>query len=662
MGEIPYSISVIIVNYNVRFFLEQALRSVFKASADLSIQVFVVDNASTDDSVEMVKQKFPSVRIIENKENIGFARANNQAISQSNASYILLLNPDTLLEELSLKKCFHFMENNLEAGALGVRMIDGTGHFLPESKRGIPTPWVAFCKTFGLSALFPRSVLFNTYHLGFLSEFQIAEVPVLSGAFMFIRNNALKIAGTLDEDFFMYGEDIDLSVRILNAGFKNYYFPDTTIIHYKGESTRKGTVNYVRIFYQAMILFAEKHFAGKNRKIYIFLLNIAIYLRATGTLLGNYFKKMGLPLIDSLLSYSGLLILQYFWGLYRFEDASYYDQRFFYVNAPLYVLVWISMLLFSGTYDRRMSPKSIFSNVLIGSLIIAAIYGFFEPAYRNSRALIILGTLWSALSIIGIRLLCFPQFRRDFFQNGKRRFIIVGSLVEGQRAHQLLNAVGFNSQSLGIVSPSHDKSNTFQMLGEMDDLEDICRINQVDDIIFCSKDVTSTQIMFWMSKLGSKYQFRIMQETNSSIISSYSKNDPGELFTLRIHLNLAESRFKKQKRFFDLALSLLYLLLLPFTILFKWKNGIKKLRTLISVWKGDMTWFGYGELTDATENNLPFLPKGVITVSSILFSQKMEVPSQEQILRANTVYARHYTFHTDVNMLFQYLLKWFNKK
>jgi GT2 family glycosyltransferase len=357
-----HSISIVIVNYNVRFFLEQALRSVFKATANLSVQVWVVDNASSDDSMDMVKQKFPSVQIIENKDNVGFARANNMALRQLNADYVLLLNPDTLLEESSLSKCFHFMENNPKAGALGVRMIDGTGNFLPESKRGIPTPWVAFCKTFGLSALFPSSKQFNTYHLGFLSEFETSEAPVLSGAFMFIRMEALKKAGLLDEDFFMYGEDIDLSVRILQAGFKNYYFPETTIIHYKGESTRKGTVNYVRIFYQAMILFAEKHFAGKNRRLYVFLLHTAIYLRAFGTLVGSFFKKTGLPLLDGMLTYLGLVILQFYWGWYRFSDENYYDERFFVVNAPLYVVIWITMLFFSGAYDKKISPKSILSN------------------------------------------------------------------------------------------------------------------------------------------------------------------------------------------------------------------------------------------------------------------------------------------------------------
>lgn len=662
MDDTPFahSISIVIVNYNVRFFLEQVLRSVFKATGELSVQVWVVDNASSDDSMDMVKQKFPTVQIIENKENVGFARANNMALRQSNADYVLLLNPDTLLEESSLSKCFRFMENNPKAGALGVRMIDGTGHFLPESKRGIPTPWVAFCKTFGLSALFPSSKHFNTYHLGFLSEFETAEAPVLSGAFMFIRNEALQKVGLLDEDFFMYGEDIDLSVRILQAGYKNYYFPETTIIHYKGESTRKGTVNYVRIFYQAMILFAEKHFAGKNRRIYVFLLYIAIYLRAFGTLIGGFFKKTGLPLLDGLLTYLGLVMLQFYWGWYRFSDENYYDARFFIVNAPLYVVIWITMLFFSGAYDKKISPKSILSSLLIGSLIIAAIYGFFEPAYRNSRALILLGTLSSAVSIVGSRFLLFSQFRKDFFKQGKKRFLIVGSLNEGLQTQKLLDAIGFNAYFLGIVSPFELDAVSSQFLGNINDLEDICRINQMDDIIFCSKDVTSTQIMHWMSKMGGKYQIRIMQESNASIISSYSKNDPGELFTYRIHLNLADTRFLKQKRLFDIIICLICVVLLPFYTLFQYKKMQKRTTQWLAVLKGELTWIGYGKKAPEDEiQHLPAIPKGVLTLTDIAYAVTKEIPSKEKLLGENIIYARHYTFNADVNKMFQYVFSRF---
>jgi GT2 family glycosyltransferase len=654
MNEIPHSISVIIVNYNVRFFLEQALRSVLKAAASLSVQIWVVDNASTDGSVEMVRAHFPSVQLRVNKENVGFARANNQAISLSNAQFILLLNPDTLIEESTLTKCLQFMALNPSAGALGVRMIDGTGHYLPESKRGIPTPWVAFCKTFGLSALFPNTLWFDTYHLGYLPENKTAEVPVLSGAFMFLRNEALKKSGLLDEDFFMYGEDIDLSVRILNAGFKNFYFPDTTIIHYKGESTRKGTLNYVRVFYQAMVLFAQKHYAGNNRNLYICFLYGAIYMRAIGTLLSTFLKKFGLPLIDAMLLYGGLFFLQFFWGLYRFADSSYYDLRFFYVNAPLYVLIWMTTLFFTGFYHKKIRLSSLLSGLALGSLIIAALYGFFEPAYRSSRALIILGTLWSICSLLGFRLLANPQVRKDFFQKGRRRCFIVGSPQEGQRTRQLLDSVGFNALFSGIISPSSLFANHSDILGSIEDLEELCRIHQIDDIIFCSRDVSSSQIMFWMINLGSKYQYRIMQEFNNSMISSYSKNNPGELFTYRIHLNLADDRFRKQKRVFDLIVCVAYfILILPLAFL-NGQNSAKKWSRFLAVLKGNKTWFGYGNKCNP-KDYLPEIPTSIHSVASLIFARSDEPLTEDQITRANHNYAQNYTLLTDVNLLFQFL-------
>ena len=283
-------LSIIIVNYNVRYFLEQALLSVRKAlappagggglSGGLVADVWVVDNNSVDDSVQMVQDKFPEVHLIANRDNVGFSTANNQAIRKSEGEYVLLLNPDTVVEEDTFEKCIAFMDAHPDAGALGVRMIDGSGKFLPESKRGFPSPWVAFCRTFGLSSFFPKSKLFNQYHLGYLNEHEIHPVDVLSGAFMLLRRSALDKAGLLDEAFFMYGEDIDLSYRIKLAGYENYYFPETTIIHYKGESTKKGSLNYVRAFYQAMIIFAQKHFTGRKARLFVAMLRVAIYLRA----------------------------------------------------------------------------------------------------------------------------------------------------------------------------------------------------------------------------------------------------------------------------------------------------------------------------------------------------------------------------------------------
>ena len=304
-------LSVIIVNYNVRYFLEQCLTSVLRATANIDAEVFVVDNKSKDDSVEMVKKLFPQVTIIANKKNVGFSKANNQAIAIAKGEYVLLLNPDTVVEEDTFEKCIAFMDKHPEAGGLGVKMIDGNGVFLPESKRGLPTPSVSFYKIFGLSSLFPKSKVFSKYHLGYLNNNETNEIEILSGAFMWMRKSVLDNIGYLDESFFMYGEDIDLSYRIILAGYKNYYFPEAKIIHYKGESTKKGSINYVYVFYNAMIIFSKKHFA-KKAKAFSFFINIAIYLRAILAIIVRFLNFIRLPILDTLIISLVLALLTLF--------------------------------------------------------------------------------------------------------------------------------------------------------------------------------------------------------------------------------------------------------------------------------------------------------------------------------------------------------------
>jgi O-antigen biosynthesis protein len=288
-------LSVIIVNYNVRHFLEQCLNSVIKATENNLCEVFVVDNNSTDGSCKMVTSMFPDVKLIRNLNNQGFSAANNQAIRLSSARFILLLNPDTLIEEETFTRCLAFMNEHPDAGALGVRMINGNGKLLPESKRAIPTPGTAFFKMAGFSFLFPHSKLFNRYYLGHLDSSATTETEIISGAFMFIRKEVLEKTGLLDETFFMYGEDIDLSYRILKAGYKNYYFPDVRIIHYKGESTSKGKINYVVQFYKAMLIFAKKHFAEDGNKSFLFIISLAVYFWGIIAVLKNFTGKIIFP-------------------------------------------------------------------------------------------------------------------------------------------------------------------------------------------------------------------------------------------------------------------------------------------------------------------------------------------------------------------------------
>ncbi|MDR0427699.1 MAG: glycosyltransferase family 2 protein [Dysgonamonadaceae bacterium] len=279
-------LSVIIVNYNVKYFLEQCLHSVFKSIHDLEAEVIVIDNNSSDNSVEYLQSKFPEVHYITNKENVGFSKANNQGIEISEGEYVLILNPDTVIAEDTLVNVCRFMDTHPETGAVGVKMINGYGNFLPESKRGFPSPWNSFCKMSGLSKLFPRSSRFGQYHLRYLDENSIHQVDVLAGAFMLLRREALKKVGLLDETFFMYGEDIDLSYRIVQGGYKNYYLPER-IIHYKGESTRKD-FKYVKHFYQAMLIFHEKHYpeAGIFHK---WLIHLAVNTKAVFSVLGKLF-------------------------------------------------------------------------------------------------------------------------------------------------------------------------------------------------------------------------------------------------------------------------------------------------------------------------------------------------------------------------------------
>jgi len=343
-------VSIIIVNYNVRFFLEQCLHSVFKAKNNLNIEIIVVDNHSVDGSVQMLKEKFPQVIVIENKDNVGFSKANNQGIKIARGKYVLLLNPDTVLQEDTLVKCFEFMEATPDAGALGVKMFDGKGNFLPESKRGFPSPMVAFYKIFGLSKLFPKSKIFGRYHLGFLDKDKTHNVDVLSGAFMFIRKEVLNKIGGLDEDYFMYGEDIDLSYRIKKAGYNNYYFANTSIIHYKGESTKKSSVNYVIVFYKAMVIFANKHFSSSYAKIFHFLIYIAIYLRAGMSIGYRFIKRIALPLVDLIILMSLILIFAHWYEINYKAIENYFDKKLLYTGTFIYSIIAILNLFFQGGY------------------------------------------------------------------------------------------------------------------------------------------------------------------------------------------------------------------------------------------------------------------------------------------------------------------------
>ncbi len=642
-------LSVIIVNYNVRYFLEQTLLSVQKAAQKINAEIFVVDNNSVDDSLAMVRERFPEVKIIANKDNPGFSIANNQAIRKAEGEYILLLNPDTVVKEDTFEKCIRFMDEHPTAGGLGVKMIDGSGKFLPESKRGFPSPFVAFCKTFGLSKIFPKSKIFNQYHLGYLDENKINEVDVLAGAFMLLRKTTLDKIGLLDEDFFMYGEDIDLSYRIKKGGFKNYYFPETTIIHYKGESTKKGSLNYVKVFYNAMIIFAKKHFTGTKGVLFIFMLKLAIYFRAFLALFSNFAQKATLPILDIILMSAGLFFLKDFWANYYYQNPDYYNNSFYWFNIPLYVFIWFLSIFLSGGYDDKKSLRRPARGLFFGTILLAAIYGFLELQFRSSRMLIILGSFWSLFSILSLRVLYhFIQYKNfNIGETPPSNLALVGNSHEIKRAMELLQNAGVNKNFIGSISPKKNSSNP-NSLGHFFQLEEIVRIYKVNEIIFCSKDISAEKIMNSMTGLGPQIHYKILPEKSISIIGSHSKNESGELYTIDIEYKINNSINQRNKKIQDFILAFLFLISCPILLFFIY-NKIGFIKNIFTVLFFEKTWVGYHPSKEEFWT-LPKIKNGVLFPTDAFTTS---LTDKKTIERLNFFYAKDYSTNEDLNIIWK---------
>ena len=642
-------LSVIIVNFNVKYFLEQCLYAVYNSSKNLRIEIFVVDNNSVDGSCQMVREKFPEVRLIENKSNFGFAKANNQAIRQATGRYILILNPDTVVEEKTFEKCVRFMEDHPDAGSMGVKMIDGKGKFLPESKRSLPTPTVAFYKIFGLAALFPRSKVFGKYHLGYLDKEKTHHVEVLPGAFMLIRKSVLEEIGLFDEDFFMYGEDIDLSVRITMAGYKNYYYPETTIIHYKGESTKKGSINYVMVFYRAMIIFARKHFTKNNANFFSFLINIAIYVRAAASIFRRFIIKTINPLLNILLIYAGYYFILPFWEKYVFNNSGTYPDEYLLFAVPSYILIWIISIYLSGGYEKHIKAGNLFQGVLSGTLVILVIYALLPEHFRFSRALIIIGTIWTLFSTFLIRLLL-SAINKEYFKfeifREKKRIIIVGDKNESKRVFSILEQSNIKPELVGKVYPDAKEPNG-GYIGNISQIEEIAAINKADEIIFCSKNISSQEIIKTMLHFtNTDVDFKIAPPESLSIIGSNSINTTGELYVLNLNA-ISRTINQRRKRFLDTLISLIMIIISP-VVAFFIKNPLTMIKNLVFVFLGKYTLIGYhGKMNEEAEH-LPFLKKGILSPVDALKHDTLEKGIIEKV---NLLYAKDYRVMNDLNIL-----------
>ena len=643
-------LSIVIVNYNVEYFLEQCLRSVEVALRGIDAEVFVVDNNSVDGSVEMLKAKFPQVKLIANKDNPGFAKANNQAIRQCSGEYVLLLNPDTVVEEKTFSTALNFMDQHPEAGSLGIKMIDGKGRYLPESKRGMPTPWTAFYKIAGLSTLFPRSKIFARYYLGHLSEDKNQEIEILAGAFMLLRREALDKVGLLDEDYFMYGEDIDLSYRILKGGYKNYYLADSSIIHYKGESTKKGSLNYVLIFYRAMIIFAQKHFSGRYAGIFSFFINLAIYLRAALSVIKRVVTTLSVPLVDIAFAGGGLLYITEYWEAnHRFVRGGEYPDQYLMVAFPVYIALWLFGVLISGGYKRPTRIAKILRGVALGTVAILVGYSLLPEDYRFSRAIIVLGSIWTAISwplwrwitsrLLGVSLI-------DTLQSDKR-ILIVGAKEEAERVARLVKQVSGDISFTGYIAPDKIDIEGSFYTGSVDQLEELVRVFEIDEVIFCSANLSSQKIFELMTRLQPlKPEIKIAPSESQFIIGSNSIQNQGEWYAVQFN-TISKPANRRLKRALDIVLSIIFALGYPLLAPLQRSPG-KFARNIGNVLRGLKTWVGFDSQTEVT--HLPNIQPGVLAITSRIHSTNLDAQAINQM---NELYARDYQPRTDLNVLWR---------
>lgn len=626
-------LSIVIVNYNVKYFLKQCLASVFGSDkrladgSELELDVWVVDNDSVDGSVEMVRSDFPHVHLIENHENVGFAKANNMALKQATGDLLLLLNPDTVVERDTFVQCADFMAAHSDCGGLTVKMVDGKGNYLRESKRGFPSPAASFYKISGLTRLFPGSRRFAAYYMGHLDEDEVNKIEILPGAFLMFRREVYTKTGGLDESYFMYGEDIDFSWSIKQAGWENYYLPTTRIIHYKGESTRKGSMNYVYTFYNAMSIFVRKYFSGKDARLFNMLLQAAIWIRATLAWLTRIAKHIAVPLLDFLLAYGGFVLIKQVWEGVKWGGAEYYPPEYTLLVIPLYILILMASSWLGGGYDKPVRIGRIVSGMGTGVLLLLAFYSLLDESQRYSRLLLLMGSAWTMASTLLVRVALSAKGVKGYTLRTHARgaTLAVGTTAETARIRELYASMGISTDKLTETDDT-----------DIRHLQDLIRIEHVEEVVFCGCDIRHViELMAHLRTTGVEY--RIAPRESDYIIGSETVLTPDDLYIASLD-TISTDTARRTKRMFDIGTSFVLLLLTPVLIWLQRNKG-RYLQHCLSVMVGNLTWVGYSG------------HRGVFTPADIMEGKPTEQLRERLTLR----YMRHYSTATDFSILIRNL-------
>jgi GT2 family glycosyltransferase len=606
-------LSIVIVNYNVKEFLTQCLDSIFRSQTQYSYEVIVVDNASKQKAQADILARFPQTVWVANSTNVGFGKANNQGFALAQGTYTLILNPDTVLAEDTLEKCLSHMMAHPEIGGLGIKGLDGSGKFLPESKRALPTPLVALWKISGLSALFPRSPIFARYHLGHLSPEQNHEVDILVGCFMLVPTTLLLEVGGFDPRYFMYGEDIDLSYELLKTGKKNVYFADSSIIHYKGESTKRGSLNYVRMFYQAMVLFAKKQFSGSSAAAYTLLIYLGIYLRAALALLARLGRSAFAPVLDALLLFGTLETVKTYWELnHRFVDGGSYPDLYTYGIQSAYVLFWILSLGFSGLYLRSSRPAVFVRTMGIATVAIGFFYGLLPEELRFSRALLVLGALGGTAVLLFWRSALGALTGKKFFSSALRqpRLLFYGTKEHSKAINDAL------AQSR--IAPSFFWHESYGTAPQQ--LSELIHLHRVDELIIDASVSSYTEVIAQLQACGSQCSVKTYHSDSGYIIGSDSSLTQGG--TYRKSVQTSDPTYLRQRRLMNAVLPIVLMLFLPLTLpLAAWSGRTRSYFRILAQFpallRQKRSLVGYSQ-SAAEKNSLPELAPPIFDICTVI--------------------------------------------
>lgn len=647
-------LSIIIVNYNVKEFVLNLLESISKASSGIASEIFVIDNASDDGSVEAIKEKFPGVNLIANTKNVGFGSANNQALALAKGKYFLLINPDTIVREDTFTKMISFFEFTPDCGIAGCKVLNPDGTIQLACRRGFPGPWTSFTKVMGLSTLFPKSKLFARYNLTYLDENKTYEVDAVSGAFMMMRKNVYDKIGGFDPQFFMYGEDLDLCYRAQKAGSKVNYVHDTEIIHYKGESTKRSSIDETKVFYDAMHLFVKKHFSTSI--IVESILQLAIVFRKLIAFANVYKLSIISIIVDMLVFSSVIIVAEKVYLESRIHGFPEYAKPWVYF-VPSLIQIFISLL--SGAYKKNsISVLRMFISLIYGMLFLSATTYFFKQ-FGFSRAVVLITYAACFVVFLLWRIALKVIFRIGLAADTRKsRTLIVGSETHVEevasklksnvmKLYHIIGFIGLSRKSIGEKIGSH------KFLGSTENIKKIIEEERIEKVIFSSDDLPFNQMFSVVSECqGLNVEFLVVGKEMDYLVGKSSMTMLDDISLLKVNYNVSTISSRITKRLFDLIAGHLTLFLVyPFIYLLQ----------KFTLQKGSFTQFVLGVpqvcvgsksfVGPRTFSYQDGLYVGKVGLTGFWFIESLSHTDTDEMKKLDIFYARNQSFWLDFEIL-----------